>query len=485
MEKINSAGRSGNIDVLLTQPAHVQDEKVPYLGKELPLGLAYLAAYLEREGISVEIFDMNIYNDSVQLLRRILEEVKPKVVGISAFTIDIIRADAIAQVIKQFDRDVVTVIGGIHATALPERTMMEFKNFDYLIYGRGEVPLTELIKSLKMGKDQKSLEGIVYRSKDTVIKNQPPKHKVPLDELPFPARHKLNLNKYSPHIQKCFTLPNTGLISSLGCPYQCVYCSIHIIHPGLYFRSPVNLVKEIKYCVDNFGIRDFRFFDDCLTLDKTRMVKICELIIKEGLDIHWNGVSRVDKVDYELLRLMKKAGCHQLGYGIEVGSEKSLVIINKRTTLEQAAKAIYLTKKVGLQSSASFIIGFPGETIEDIRETIAFAKKLSPDIALFYIVKAYPGTPLYKEVEKKGLPINFRWDEYLVQNPSAIKGNVSEDTLIEMLKEAYHSFYFRPRYILQRLYRICKSPKREAKKAYYGAGMVRSYFRNKAGNRGG
>jgi len=483
VEKINLTG-NGNIDVLLTQPTHIQDEKIPYFGKELPLGLAYLAAYLEKEGISVEILDMNIYDDPIQLLRKILERFRPKLVGISAFTIDIVRANDIAQIVKQFDKNIVTVIGGIHATALPERTMLEFQYFDYLIYGRGEIILAELIKSLKNGKNPRYLKGIVYRDKDAVIKNPPFTYRIPLDELPFPARHKLNLNRYVPHIQKCFSLPNTGIISSLGCPYQCIYCSIHIVHPGVYFRRPENVIEEIKYCIDNFAIRDFRFFDDCFTLDRNRIVNFCKLIIKEGLDIHWYANARVDQVDYEFLKLMKKAGCHQVGYGIEVGSKKSLAFINKGTTLEQAKEAIYLTKKVGLESCASFIIGFPNETIDDIRETIAFAKRLSPDIALFYIVKAYPGTTLYAEAERKGFSINLKWDEYLIQNPPVIRGGIPEDILIELLREAYRSFYFRPIYILQRFYRMCTAPnkKMEVKKVYYGMKMVGSYFRDKIRN---
>ncbi|MBN2121076.1 MAG: radical SAM protein [Candidatus Omnitrophica bacterium] len=479
VERINLNQDVRGIDVLLTQPGHIQDEKVPYLGRELPLGLAYLASYLESQGLSAEIFDMNIYEGSFELLKKILKETKPLVVGVSAFTVDIIRAGDIARAVKEFDKNITTVIGGIHATALPEQTMLEFEYFDYLIYGRGELSLASLVKNLKSGKNPRVLEGLVYRSDGNVIKNPPQRNILPLDELPYPARSRLNLKKYAPHIQKCFTLPNTGLISSLGCPYRCVYCSIHIVHPDIYSRNPENVVKELKYCVDNFGISDFRFFDDCLTLNRARMVKLCELIIKEGLKIHWNGVSRVDRVDYQLLKLMKKAGCHQLGYGIEVGSERGLKIINKKTTLKQAQDAIYFTKKAGLETSASFIFGFPGETIGDMRKTIDFAKKLSPDIALFYIVKAYPATALYENLKKENAPVHTRWDQYLVQAPPVTGTGISGEILVGLLREAYRSFYFRPRYILQRIKRMLEHPKREFKVSLLGMKMVAAYFRNK------
>jgi anaerobic magnesium-protoporphyrin IX monomethyl ester cyclase len=475
--KIDRLERPQTIDVLLTQPSHVQDEKIPYFGRELPLGLAYLAGYLESQEISVEILDLNIYRENISLLRRVLEKVDPVVVGISAFTVDIIKAGAIARAVKEFDQGIVTVVGGIHATALPEETMMQFKDFDYLVYARGEAALTDLVRMVKSGKDPRSIKGLVYRDNGRVIKNPPRRDIIPLDDLPYPARHKLDLKKYAPHIQKCFTLPNTGIISSLGCPYRCAYCSVGIVHPKICFRSPENVFKEIKYCLDNFAIRDFRFFDDCLTFDRSRIVKLCQLIIDEGLSIYWNGVSRVDKVDYELLRLMRKAGCHQLGYGIEVGTEKGIKIINKKTTLRQAQEAIYLTKKTGLESSASFIIGFPGETVDDIKKTIDFAKKLSPDIALFYIVKPYPATSLYQNLKDTNIPFEANWDKYLVQAPIAMEGAVSGEVLVSLLKEAYRSFYFRPRYILQRTKRIFKYPKRELKASFLGMKMVASYFR--------
>jgi radical SAM superfamily enzyme YgiQ (UPF0313 family) len=377
------------------QPPHKQDRNVPYLGREMPLGIAYLAAYLEKENISVEILDLNVSEQPLSDLEETLKLLHPRFVGISAFTVDVIEANTLAGRCKEMLPDITTIIGGIHATALPKRTLDEFEHFDYLIHGQGEVPLTRLIRHIKGNKDIHGIYGLVYRNKGKIVIN-PRENYLSLDNLPFPARHKLKINAYAPHPQKYMTLPNTGIFSSIGCPFKCSYCSIHIVHPQYLARSPEMVVREIEECIHRFGIRDFRFFDDCLTLDRKHITDICNLLISKKIKINWNCQSRVDKVDKELLALMKKAGCHQITYGIETGTQKGLQLINKNTTLEQAAVALKYTRDAGLESGGSFLIGVPGETMEDIQNTISFARKISPDIATFYIVKSYPGTILFQ-----------------------------------------------------------------------------------------
>lgn len=242
-------------------------------------------------------------------------------------------------------------------------------------------------------------------------------------------------------------------------------------------RKPENVIKEIEECINKFGIYDFRFFDDCFTLNKSRLINLCKLIIEKELKICWNCQSRVDTVDLALLKLMKKAGCHQITYGVEVGTEKALRIINKQSTLEQASRAIELTKKAGLESGGSFMVGIPGETVSDIKQTINFAKRLSPDIAIFYILKAYPGTPIFEREINKQNSIHINWEDYLIQGPPVFDIGIKPERMISLLKRAYHSFYFRPKYIWQRAKKFLKFPNRESKLAFKGAKMVASYFR--------
>jgi len=471
-------------EVILTQPVHPKNDDIGYSGKEMPLGLAYLAAYLEKESISTRIVDLELYDNPHNFLKEALKESCPSVIGISAFTIDITFAHELARLIKEVNPNIRTVIGGLHASALPERTLEEHEFFDYLIYGEGLVTMTELVKAirdLKSNEDDLCLSGIrglVYRHNNTIKKNSPRDLIHDLDELPFPARDKLENEKYRPHIQKCKRLPSTGLVASMGCPYTCSYCSVQIVNKRVRYRSPENVVEEMKECVEKHGITDLRFFDDCITLNKPWLIKLCNLIIKEKLDVYWNCQGRVDGVTLDLLKLMKKARCHQITYGIETGNEKSLKAIEKGATLEQARNAIKWTKKAGLESGGSFILGLPGESVKDVRQTIRFAKELSPDIVTFYILKAYPGSKMYDEAVKEEKLKDVSWEDYLIQNPTNLKGNLSDEELKVLLKEAYYSFYLRSSFILQRAKKLLKEPIREMRIILEGLMMLNSYFKH-------
>ncbi|MGB5217625.1 MAG: cobalamin-dependent protein [Smithella sp.] len=204
------------------QPPHEQDSNVPYLGREMPLGIAYL----EKAGISVEILDLNVSAQPASDLEKTLKMLRPRFVGISSFTVDIMKANTLAGRCREVLPDITTIVGGIHATALPQKTLDEFKHFDYLIHGQGEVPLTRLIQHIKGHQDVRGINGLAYRNNGAITVN-PCERYLSLDELPFPARHKLKINAFAPHPQKYMTLPNTGIFSSIGCPFRCSYCSIH------------------------------------------------------------------------------------------------------------------------------------------------------------------------------------------------------------------------------------------------------------------
>lgn len=471
-------------NIVLVQPSHPENKNVRYFGKEIPLNIAYLNACLEKKGFSTSIIDLQLHDNPVSFFKKELKRLNPEIVGFGAFTIDITNASLLARIVKEYNPGISTIIGGLHASALPVRTLEEFKFFDYLVYGESFVTITELAEAIKsLRKPQrtedklKRIDGIVYRSKKCIKKNRPRGLIGNLDSIPFPSREKLENEKYRPHTQKYKRLPSTGLISSIGCPFQCAYCSVNIVHHKVRFRSPENVLAEMELCIDKFGISDFRFFDDCMTLNHDHIVKLCRLIIQKKLDIFWNCQSRVDAVDFELLKLMKKARCHQITYGVETGSEKSLKVLNKGTTLQQAREAIKATKKAGLESGASFIIGVPGETIDDIKQTINFAKELSPDIATFYILKAYPGSELYSNALKANTLKKVKWNEYTLQNPSVLKESLDDKTLTVLLEEAYHSFYFRPAYATQRAKKFFKNPLKEPKEVLSGLKMLHSYFK--------
>lgn len=456
---MNIFNQTKKIDILLLQPPKIIDKTFNIRGTEIPLSLAYLAAYLEREKVSAEILDMAIYKDSWKLLEEFIRNLKPDFVGITAFTVDIAMANEVARRVKELDKNIVTVIGGIHASSLPKETMEEFPNLDYLIYGEGERTLVELITNLQNSKSVKDIKGICYRTNGSVTITPPRPVVEPLDVLPFPARHKLDLFKYVPMEPNYLQLPSTGILGSRGCPYACTFCSKGVWGRKTRMRSAANIISEIEYCINTYNIKDFRFYDDSVTWSYKRLEEFCNAIIKKKWDISWNCFSRVDLVNDDILKLMKEAGCYNIKYGVEAGTEKSLNAIKKGATLEQARKAIKLTRKYGIESKASFMIGIPGENIEDVKQTINFAKELSPDFVSFAIIKPFPGSKMFNEARKHNEILHTRWQEYLLSGSAVIDVGIPSHKLDELLLCAMRSFYFRIGYFVQHMRMILRNPK--------------------------
>lgn len=457
--------------VLLIQPKHIGTKYLRLKGNEIPIGLAYTAAFLENNNIDVEILDLNLHDDNIKILKAKLNKYNPKFVGLTANTVDIISAADIAKLCKEFDKNIVTIIGGPHASALPERTLEEFPSFDYAVYGEGEQTFLEILKK------GKKADGIAFRENKRIKKNKTRAFIKDLDCIPFPARHKLELKKYIPLPGNYLKLPSTAILTARGCVYNCAFCNKSVFSNIMRFRSPENIVKEIEECVKRYGIYDFRFNDDTLTFDNKRLKGLCNLIIKKRLNVSWNCYSRVEHVDLDLLKLMKKAGCYHIKYGIESGSRRVLKLLKKEISFKQAEDAIRLTRKAGIESKAMFMIGIPGETKEEIKKTIRFARKLNPDIASFLIYTPLPGSQLYEEVKSKIKDIS--WDRFLQQDDSVLNLEISAGEIKKLYKKAYTSFYFRPMYFYTQIKRLFTSPRRTVQICFNGFRIMHPLFTKK------
>ena len=439
--------------ILLVRPPSISSldyggtMKKSYGGHELELGLLYIASYLEKEGYCVHFLDMSLYNDSYKRLQTILRNNSFSFIGLIAYTNFISSANKVAGFIKK-NSDAKIVIGGAHASALPTETLQRYKNFDYLVYGEGEKTFLELLS-----KDISQVKGIVWRKEGQIIKNPPQEPIKDLDSLPFPARHLLDLDKYVPPVGNYHKLPSTAILSSRGCPFQCTYCSRtgSRIKNTVRFRSIENIIEEIKQCIAQYGILDFRFYDDTFVMPKKRLMEFCRVLLKEKIRISWNCYSRVDTIDLEMLKMMRKAGCYHIKYGVEFGTEKWLEKTKKRTTLSQARKAIHNTKKVGIAAKASYMIGMPGETIEEIEKTINFAKELNATYSTFGIFTPLPGSELFDEGKENGEILTFDYDIYFNKSKKILKNQVDLPILRKLIKKAYKSVYFSRKYILHRL----------------------------------
>jgi len=462
---------STGTDLLLIQPPNVQGSLFNLPGTETPLSLLYLAGYMREKGFRVRVLDLTLGKAGIGGLESHLRAYEPAVVGITSYTTNVLLASRVAATARAVFPHALIVLGGFHASALPERTLREMDDFDAVVYGEGEVTLYELVQAYGDG-GARALErvpGVCTRTDGGPRKNPPRPLIEDLDSLPFPARDLIPLGRYIPDPGNFMTLPSTGILFSRGCPYRCTYCSKSVFLDKIRYRSEGHFVEEIEWCIDAFGIRDFRFYDEGPTHSKGRMVRLCEAILERGLAINWNCYSRVDTIDEETLRMMKSAGCYHIKYGIESGVAATLQRIRKPLDLDRAVRVCAMTKRVGIECKANFIIGFPWEGIREMEQTIRYAKRCAPDLATFNLFKPFPGSRLYEELERSGGLLERSWEDYFTTSETKLFAtDIEESTYRSVLKKAWLSFYLRPRFVCQRLVRLFRYPRREVLSAWIG-----------------
>jgi len=421
-----------------------------------PLGLMYIASYAERHSEhDIEILDTQVEEMKYDDIEREIKRRKPDVVGITAFTFTLIDAILVAKIIKKVDEDIKVVLGGPHVNIYPYESI-NMPEIDYVVLGEGEITFTELIQNIEDTRKLRGIKGLVFKEGERIINTGLKDFIYDLDALPFPARHLTPYKKYYSTLAK--RSPLTTMMTSRGCPYKCIFC--HRPHMGKKFRarSAENVVDEMEECVD-MGINEFSIYDDTFTIDRQRVINICNEIMDRGLDIGFDIRARVDTVDKELLEKLKKAGCERIHYGVESGNPAILKVLRKGITIEQAKKAFEMTKEVGIDTLAYFILGSPRETKSEMLESIKLAKELDPDFAHFTVMAPFPATPLYDMGIKEGILKRDYWKEF-VDNPTKDfvpplwEENMRREELIKMLEYAYKSFYIRPRYIIKEMLKV-------------------------------
>jgi len=417
-----------------------------------PVGLALIAAILEREGYPVTILDANALGLQP-------EEVVPRVtdadvVGLTAMTPTVGTAIGIARHLKQANPDLIIILGGAHATLLPKETLTTAPEIDIVVKGEGEETIIELLQALEDKQPLDNISGISYRTNDKIISTTTRFANVDMDSLPYLAYHLLPLRKYKPHPPHGRALPFAAIVTSRGCPYHCAYCSKPIFGNKFRAQSPERVVEEVAYLKGKFAVKEIAFYDDVFTLNKKRAYAIADGIIKKGLRVHWTCETRVNLVDKELLRRIKQAGSYAIAYGIESASPEIINTLNKDITLEQVEKAVRASSEVGLQTIGYFMIGSPGESPETISQTIQFAKKLKLDFAQFSVTTPFPGTELYDLYLATGGD-NIPWENFVYAGAGRqiipIGSQLNSSDLQYWTRRAYREFYLRPAYLWQRI----------------------------------
>ena len=425
-----------------------------------PLGYMYLASFLEAYGHNIAILDGEVERlDENQIVNKVLE-FDPDFVGIGATTPEFAGGSIILRKIKELAPHIITITGGPHPSALPKETLKENPHIDYVVINEGEQTLLKLLDILEDGGDINSIEGLTYRENGTIVHNKNHKPIPNLDELPFPARHLIDIKKYTHPVQgKKGRALFTTMITSRGCPYRCIFCYRSKERSKTRFRSPTNVADEIEEIVHRYNIRFIIFNDDTMTLHNKRVHQLCDEIINRGLDIHWYCLARADTLNRELLLKMKKAGMVNISMGIESGNQKILDSVKKEITLEQCRAACKLATSLGIETRGSFILGLPHETPETIRDTINFAKSLDLTKAFFNIATPYPGSVLYDmALQGDGLHLLTRdWKDFKRWGNAVIELNeVSRQELIRWQRRAMIEFYLRPKILWHHLKHFIK-----------------------------
>jgi anaerobic magnesium-protoporphyrin IX monomethyl ester cyclase len=413
------------------------------------LGLAWLAAVLEKDGHQVKILDAHAERLHLDVIPQWVAEHGPfQLVGLTATTPLIGNALDIARGLKSRFPSAQVVLGGVHPTVLPAEALAE-PAVDLVVRGEGE----ETIREIAAEKPWHHIAGISYRQGGAVVHNPDRKLINDLDTLPFPAYHLLPMHRYRPAAGAAKRLPASSVLATRGCPGRCTFC-YRIFGNRLRCRSGLNLAQEVKLLQDRYGIREICFYDDTFTAVRREVRAFCHAIQDMNLDLTWSCFSRVDTFDADTFRLMKETGCHQVMYGVETSNREILKNINKKVNPEAVAGVIRTTQEIGIDVRAAFMLGNPGETEETMEENCRYAIRLSPDLALFNICTPYPGTELFKWADENNYLITKNWEDYDLSQPVMELPTVSAAKVMEYYRKAHRRFLIRPSFIYSRLRRV-------------------------------
>lgn len=406
------------------------------------LSLGALASPLREKGHEVRILDLNIYDHPEERLIEVVKEFKPDIAGISSTSPIFRLAAKYSKMLKELSPGILTVVGGVHPTIFPKEPL-EQSDFDMAVFGEGEDTLLEIVQ----GNAPETIKGVAFRKNGAVTVNPQRGAFLDLDRMPMPALDLYEIQKYRHPRAVAKRSPVTSLETSRGCFGQCVFCNMR--NTKFRFKSTERIIREIEYAL-SLGYREVHFLDDNFTANRKRAADICKTIIDKKMDFTWQprGGLRVDTVDEEIFRLMKRAGAWTVPFGIESGNQAISDRNKKGIKLEQVSKAVSAARKAGLRTEGYFMLGLLGETEQTVKDTIAFAKSLDLDLAKFAVTIPLPGTPMFDELDRMGMIKTKDWSKYTFSTPpSEIYTHPTVDVgiLDHYYEEAHREFYFRPK----------------------------------------
>ncbi|MBD5288507.1 MAG: radical SAM protein [Bacteroides sp.] len=448
-----------------------------------PLWLIYAAAYAEKKGFDISFIDAPAKPLNEEETLRLIPDGKERKLFILNTSTPSIKSDvAFAGKLKELYPDSFIVLVGTHPTARAVETMEFSKTVDAIAIGEFDRVICDLADALKSGKPLDTVKGLCYREGDEILRTQPMPHITELDEIPFAARFIKEHLDEKDYFFAAATYPAIQIFTGRGCPFRCNFCVYPQTMHGHKFRarSPQNIVDEFQYIADNFpDVHEVVIEDDTFTADKKRVVEFCNLLIERKLNkrLRWLCNARVD-LDYETMRVMKKAGCRLIIPGIESGSQTILNNIKKGTKVEQFYSYVANAKKAGLLIHACYMVGNQGETKETMQQTLDLALKLNTDTAQFFPLIPYPGTEAYDWAKANGFIVE-NYEDYVLEDGShntvLSMPDLSSQEMVEFCNNARRKYYLRPSYILHRIWTGLKDPS-DLKRSVKAFGRLKKYL---------
>jgi radical SAM superfamily enzyme YgiQ (UPF0313 family) len=418
-----------------------------------PLGILYIASMVrQKTAWDVEFIDCAAERLLPEQIRARIERSEPDAIGVTVTTHQLIDCVEIARIAKESDPKIKVIFGGPHVHIYPDETIQN-EHVDFVLTGEAEFSIVDLIKSWDEKTSFSAVPGLYFKGPGGVMSGPAPSVINDLDNLPFPDRAISNYRLYTSPLAKKEIV--TSMITSRGCPYNCTYCNRPNMGRRFRARSAKNVVDEMQECA-GLGIKHIKVYDDTFTIDKKRVLEICDEITRRQIDITWDIRAHVNTVDPDILRRLKQSGCTLICYGVESGSDIMLKRIRKDIKTDRVSEVFKMTRKAHIQTLAYFMLGLPGETREQMLETIMFSKKIKPNYCHFTLLVPFPATPVYSEGLEKGVLSGDYWKEFAKSpkrefRPEVWVENVSRAEMEKLLLKAYMGFYMRFSYIIKQI----------------------------------
>jgi len=418
-----------------------------------PLGLLSLAAFVREHGHDPVVLDLASQEEELEDTIRLVAAEDPRVVGLSARTINIHSAARLADGLKAAGFEGPIVVGGPHITAAPVATLEKFPSLDCGVVGEGEATLLEFLDRVSAGMPPDDVLGLVWRDPEGRPHANAPRPLIrELDDLPLPAWDLLAdfPKAYPLSVLETKRLPAAAIITSRGCPFSCTFCDSRVFGHSLRAHSAEYTMNMIRFLRQRYGIRDLMMLDDNFILRQQRLFDICDAMIHERLGLQWYCMGHARHMTEERLKKIRAAGCWIIEMGIESGCDRILKTIRKATTKAEVAAAVGRARAVGLRVKANFIFGLPTETQESLEETIDFATSIGLSYFQQNFLTVWPGCEISADPERYGA-VETDWRRLAHQRVTFVPTGLTEEDLVRASKRAFRRFYLRPRIILELL----------------------------------